>query len=207
MPQLPPASGVFRAVLQMRQDSQEIRNILHFSAAVGILPIGEVGLATDLETWWRTNIKPIQSNTVSLYSILVQDLGPASPPAHLRAVTAPTTGSAAGTPLPNSVTIAMSLRTALSGRSYRGRIYHPGLISTHITGNSLTATQLAALLAAYRELINPAGGFFSNAKQLGVLSYYHNNAVRATPVFTPVSEVQCDGIIDNQRRRLPGRGR
>jgi hypothetical protein len=207
MAELPPASGVFRAVLQYRQDGQELRNILHFSAAVGILPIGSAGLADALEIWWRANLKPLQSTAIALNAILVQDLGPDAPPAHLRVVTAPVTGTLAGASLPNSVTIAMSLRTAFAGRSFRGRIYHPGMPSSQVTGNNVNAATLTSLLVAYRELINPSGGFWTNAKQLGVLSYYSGGAVRETPVFTPVTEVLSDGIIDNQRRRLPGRGR
>jgi len=105
--------------------------------------------------------------------------------------------------LPTSNTVAISWKTALRGRSYRGRTYHVGLGLDDVSDSALTPTAIAALSVCYSELL---AGLISAGMQLCVLSRVNNKAVRAEGIGTPVTSLSIDANLDSQRRRLPGRG-
>jgi hypothetical protein len=109
--------------------------------------------------------------------------------------------------MPNNVAIVMSLKTGLRGKSFRGRIYHVGLSDAVVTANAVTTVQRDALVAGYSLLTTFAGATGEAIFNLVVLSYYASSVLRPTPIATPVTSVTSDGIVDSQRRRLPGRGR
>lgn len=180
---------------------------MHFRNAGGATGNTESELAFELEAWWRSSIRAHQSASLNLHHIMVQNLDAQAAPGVLVQPAAPTVGAVAGTFMPNNVTVAISLRTGLSGRSFRGRVYHCGLASSYILNNSIQPSLLPNILTGYRNLILPAGNVPTAGFELVVLSYYANKAVRAAPVPTPVTAMQSDGILDSQRRRLPGRGR
>jgi hypothetical protein len=107
-----------------------------------------------------------------------------------------------GAAMPNSIASVVSIKTALRGRSYRGRIYHMGIPDAHVTDNLMGTAQVTALQAAYQAavLLAIAG---NPDFRLGVLSYYNLGNLRGTPVFTPATEVSVDARVDSQRRRMP----
>jgi hypothetical protein len=152
------------------------------------------------------NIKPKVSNTCILSAVITTSLGTVGAPGTLYTTGLPKVGTNIQPQLPNNVTIAMSLNTALRGRSFRGRIYHIGLTENDVTLNTIPGTTLTPLIAAYEAARLLAAGSGSQTFQLAVLSYYAAKAIRTTPVATPVTSISSDGIIDAQRRRLPKRG-
>jgi hypothetical protein len=193
-------------VLQVRLDNQICNNVMHFTGPDGGAAGDSLVLAERLAAWWNLRIKPMVPSTCQMTAVIATDLTANGDPGSLYVTGMPSAGTNAQPQLPNNATVVMSLATALRGRSYRGRIYHIGLTENDVTANTLGAGTLADLLTAYRDLrlLEGAGG--EAVFQLAVLSYYANNAVRATPVVTPVTEVTCDGVVDSQRRRLPKRG-
>lgn len=112
-------------------------------------------------------------------------------------------GTRTGNALPNHATIAVQLVTGLAGRSYRGRLYHPGLVDAQVVNNSLVVTDQENILDGYEELrgaIVDDGTFV-----MSVVSYVSNGAPRAVPLSTTVSGFRlADATIDTQRRRMPG---
>lgn len=184
-----------------------MKNIINFRAEAVVELATLEQLAADCEGWWRTYLRPIQHTGIALRSLTIRDLGVAGGVALLHNVAAPQNGSEVGISLPNSVTCVVSMRTPFAGRSFRGRIYHIGLGEGTVTGNSVAPAHLILMLAAYSQLLEFPVGIMETPWRPGVLSYYANNALRSVPVFTPATNFTSDGVIDSQRRRLPGRGR
>jgi len=205
MPQLPPADGVTRAVLQFRYDTQVCANVLHFVAADGVDAPDPTELASRLVAKWKAQLQPFMPATVILDRVIVTDLSASGPPPVEFTTGLPAAGSGGTIQLPNNVTLAFTLRTAFRGRSFRGRVYHVGISEAAVTGNVMSGSALDQALAFYTGLIALAGDVGEPIHKLVVLSYFTGGAVRPSPVATPVTSISTDGVIDSQRRRLPGR--
>lgn len=113
-------------------------------------------------------------------------------------ISPPQAGGEANPGLPGNVSFCISLRTALAGRSTRGRKYIVGLPETAVTGNTYDADHIAAHLVAFANLLDALS--FVGAP-LAVFS-------KTIPALTTVvTAVAVDNVVDSQRRRLTGRGR
>lgn len=207
MPKLPAVPGVVQLVLDYVQDGQDIKNVLHYANAEIGGPIDGTAAAALLKAQWVSSIKPLQTNDLRLERINALALWENAGPAVIHSTGLPADGGITMAGLPNNCCLCMSTRTALRGRSYRGRIYHPGLTELHVTKNAVDGAHATALLAAYETIRLLEGGPDSAVYQLQVVSYFADNQMRGTPVVTPVVSITTDGYIDSQRRRLPGRGR
>lgn len=113
--------------------------------------------------------------------------------------------------MPGNVTMSVSFRTALRGRSFRGRNYVAGLTEDQVAGNIFISTLSASWKAAYEAI---AAAIASTGWTWVVVSRFSGvDAVtkepipRAAGVTTPVlSVIVVDDFVDSQRRRLAGRG-
>lgn len=185
-------------------DTQIVENVFH-NIYEGSLNQGTLEAIHDIyELWYETALADIQSQVVGLNKIVVKDqnvqngLGIEFGPGEVFA------GTIASTPsLPNNVTLALKWGTGFTGRSYRGRTYHIGLVEGLVTLNNVPADSLAQIISTYDELRQACD---SAGYPLVVVSKFANNAPRALAITTPVTTVTSDGVIDSQRRRLPGRG-
>jgi hypothetical protein len=128
----------------------------------------------------------------------------------------PIVGTNEGEPLPNNCTVAMSLRTALLGRSYHGRMYVVGLNDGQIDAgapNQLKTTSLSDLPTAFENLRTTVGDDVGTPPvldkfPLGVMSYVHAGSARSTALFTQATAfVLTDPYLDSMRRRLPAHNR
>lgn len=206
MPQLPPADGVTQAVLNYLWDGQKCANVLHYSTPNQAVAPDPALLASRVAGQWLAGIRSQCSVTLFLSSITATDLSNDAAPGVIYTTGLPSPGTAGTPSMPNNVSTVLSLRTALRGRSFRGRIYHAGLCEGHILDNRVAAATNTALLNGYNGLKTLIGGTGEATFQLGVLSYYSQGAIRGAPLWTPVTAITTDGIVDSQRRRLPGRG-
>jgi hypothetical protein len=103
--------------------------------------------------------------------------------------------------------MAVSFRSALSGRSFRGRNYIPCLTNSQVTGNLIDVSWQGDIINAYAELLF-GGGALPAGWVWVVVSRFTNNLPRVTGIFSEVfSVLVTDTIVDSQRRRLPGRGK
>jgi len=112
--------------------------------------------------------------------------------------------------LPGNCTFAITLQTGLAGRSYRGRIFIPGLnyamLQTSGARNLVSAAQANAWIASVNSLIAQIAAIGSGY-HLVVTSYYNNHAWRTTAVNSIVlNAAYADLAVDSQRRRLAYRG-
>jgi len=110
-------------------------------------------------------------------------------------------GAIAEPTLPNNVSLCTTFRTALTGRSYRGRFYSPPpIVSQMDTANLVGTSYAASLLAAINAVIfsGPDNGFVHV-----VVSRFSGGSPRGFGIATPVtSVVNRNRRVDSQRGRL-----
>jgi hypothetical protein len=109
-------------------------------------------------------------------------------------------GTVANEAVPNQVALVVSLRTAQIGRSFRGRVYLPGLADNQVIGSNVSGVTAAA----FKSTID---GLFTNLTVVGaipvVVSRFANKVPRVTAVATPIITTLVSTRVDTQRRRLP----
>lgn len=200
-----PLPNTVRAELIFSWDGQQVENVYHIKTP-NLINEAELDDIRDvLYLWWSTYGNVFQSNTVNFLKFVLSDASDQYGVSKEYAPGVIHTGAHGGTPpLPNNVSIAIKWNTGLRGRSYRGRTFHVGLCEGFVIGNSMEATVLAGLISQYTQLVSSLDG---SGRQLVVASKFQGNAPRVTGVVTPILTVTCDGVIDSQRRRLPGRGK
>jgi hypothetical protein len=112
------------------------------------------------------------------------------------------TGALVETCLPNNVSLCLTLRTALTGRSARGRFYcQAPTFSDLITPNTTTVAYADAMVAILSAITANAG---ANGWTHVITSRYHNGAQRAVGVTYPVTSIIHRNVrLDSQRGRLP----
>ena len=161
-------------------------------------------LATNGRQEWVDNIQPLQSTVVRLVQIKATDMRTEGARGVILAAQPGDVGTHGSPMLPLNVAAVISLKTILRGRSYRGRVYHPGLCEDQVTNSNIATATAADLTAAYGDftqistVVGPA--------TLAVASRYHNGLPRTQGVLTQVTTVICQSVVGSQRRRLPGRG-
>jgi hypothetical protein len=199
-----PVLGIVQAELVYLWQGQFVQNVLHYDTpgATTITEMEELGdLLVD---WFDVQLQPQVTSQLSLVEVKLTDLTSEFGPVVEWTTGLPIVGTNIGQTMPNNVAIVMTKRTVFRGKSFRGRIYHPGLVEAQVTNNQLVPATQTLLLTNYNALVEleGAGGLYT----LQVVSRYTNNAPREIGVATPVISITTDGFIDSQRRRLPGRG-
>lgn len=188
-------------------DGQQAQNVFHLRHANVHDFAGLSSIGTRFFNWWDTHLKALQSNNTTLNTILVRSLESPSAPAIEWALSLPASGTRANAAMPNNVTMAFKWTTELSGRSYKGRTYHIGATHDYVLDaapNRFNDAVVAALLASYGQLIAEFDNDLDGL--LCVASRINAGAERSQGVLTPINFVSSDGVVDSQRRRLPGRG-
>lgn len=205
MPYIPVPNCV-RVELVQNWNAQVVQNVLHYVKASpwDLAHMNE--LAEVVKNAWNTNIRGQLSDQLSLTLIRITDLSSETAEVVNYATGLPLIGGQASPSLPNNVACVFTKRTALRGRSYRGRIYQPGLTEGSVTGNTIvspTSTNLRSGWAAMMGLNLPVT---ADDALMVVVSYQNNNAPRTEGVASLVTSITSDFTVDSQRRRLPGRG-
>ena len=167
---------------------------------------------TDMNTVIQTSLLPFLTSSIQLIELVARLLDTASS-IGLSYVPDPIpSGSVAAEALPNNDTYTISFKTGLTGRSFRGRNYVPGLTIDSVVSNNITSAFRTALLAYYNALKAQASA--SGITMVVVSRYSGVNPITRKPiprvegVSTPITTFTTfDTVVDSQRRRLPGRGR
>lgn len=200
-----PVPNVLMAELIYNWDGQVCENVLHYTSS--ILPFGAgdpLLLANNLVALWNTNIKVNASSNLSLTGVTVTDLTTATGSVVQATTGLPVVGTNVSGGQPNNVTCVITKRTAKRGRSYRGRLYQAGLCLNQVTANLVHSATLTAMLTAWGTFrtFTVSGVTFS----MVVISRQHGGVITNPGTFEPVTGFTSDGVLDSQRRRLPGRG-
>jgi hypothetical protein len=121
-------------------------------------------------------------------------------------VTTADTGSRSGGPLAANVAVLVNLKIA---RRYRGghpRIYLPWGSATDILDpQHWTSGALSQFQTSINSIVTQLQGFSGSSfatPTLCSVSYYHNKALRTTPVVDSVSATPVSSTPGSQRRRL-----
>lgn len=199
-----PVPNTLMVELRYLWDNQQVENTLYGRKGTAVVLGDAIALADDIFTWWDTNMKPLQASTIALREIYVTDLTSANSfsHAHVRSPIVP--GTRAGPALPNSVALCIKFNTAQRGRSFRGRNYVMGAVEGDVTNNNYEPAYVTDVQDAYLLLDSVFDG---NGLVWSVVSRYENGQPRVTGLATEITTIGVtDGIVDSQRRRLPGRG-
>jgi len=190
---------------------QQIENTLYFSKGSAFSGTDLQDLADEVWDRWQSDVMLDLSNALQLTSVYVVDLTTATSgvATHTESANGLNSGSAA---TPGNVAFCIKFTTASRGRSFRGRIYLPGIpIGYESTPGILNQSDADTLL----EDVTGAIGQIEVGTGLDhvVVSRYSGVDVNGDPIprttglATPVTGISyTDRNSDSQRRRLPGRG-
>lgn len=189
------------------QDGQQIENVLHYVKASpwGLASMEE--LAQGIFDIWSTTWAADNPTNLTWDGIRVTDLSSQTGPVLIFQDDLPIVGTNVSPALPNNCAMVVTKRTALRGRSFRGRVYHPGLTEARVTGNTITTNFATTVANQYENLIviEVQGG--ADEALMVVLSLVADGQPRTEGQATPVTRMEVNLTVDSQRRRLPGRGR
>jgi hypothetical protein len=151
-----------------------------------------------------TGLTPQLHTGISLVSVGLRNVNVANQPEFLDSGAA-VPGSATGDPLPPQIAFCVTLRTALAGRSYRGRVYLQGYTEASSDTNGNPTAGTGSVGVAFITAIGST--LTANNLTLAVLSRANPNKLPPKAAFgTAVTAiVNRDLIWDTQRRRAsPG---
>lgn len=194
-------------VVQQTFRGEQVLNIVHYNSAT-LAPWSAADLfdlANAIKTAWKVTTGTIGiagniTQDVTIQRVVATDL---SEEDGVQEVSNVADGPAGGTAaaLENGIALCASLRTGFSGRSFRGRLYVPGISSSnggsdpnHVGGTYATNMQTA--------VTNTFQGTGVRAGW-GVLSRVHNGLLRENAICTPITSVVVNTRLDSQRRRMP----
>lgn len=186
---------------------QVIENTLYFAFPDDPLLSEVAQLAASVGQWAVAEYCPVLAADYIYRRTEAQSLATELAPAVTDVVGTGTPGGNADTPAaPGGTCLAVSFRSGLGGRAYRGRNYVSGLPTGHISGNQLDETVTNQLVDAYSALMTYILDDLPDAVHV-VVSRWAAGVKRPTGIHTPVTTyLATNRDIDSQRRRLTGRG-
>jgi len=189
--------------MQYTQFGQILENIFYFTKSGPWSSSDLVTLAASVVTEWTSNVRPNQSNDMTLDLVEATDVSVAGG----AQITQPVgvVGGNASVGITSSITLAIKFASGFSGRSHRGRMYLVGIPVGAVVFDQVAALYAAGIVAAYATFF---GNINATTTSLhSIASYCNAGAWRTTGVTTPVTNyLVTDLNIDSQRRRLAGRG-
>lgn len=203
---------VYRIAYIGTWNNQQVVNVFHFKMKSGAEPISTA--ATYLTTALYSLYKGKCSNQLTWNTVQGRKLS-VPPEGFDYALPTPQVGSQTTTSQPMTHAVVVSLRTQYAGRSYRGRIYLPGLVSTYITQGNVTTSDRNAIQTYFDDMVAAVGASGSNADlQWGVwsrkLGEVRNSAGHVTAynlsAFTPITGTIVRTILGSMRTRMIGKG-
>lgn len=155
-----------------------------------------------------SGLGPLVRTSTVLNSVGLRDVRAANMPEYISAE-ASVAGTGATDPLPRQIALCVTLRTAMAGKSYRGRVYIGGFIedcnSSAGEATAATATACTAFVTAVKDAMT------AQAIQMAILSpelpqrpTAGGGTLPAKPAFaTPVTAVISRNLTwETQRRRI-----
>lgn len=199
-----PVPNCFQVTMNATWLGQEVQNVFHVRTDFDDPPPLPSVVATTFINWAVAELIPLVSDQVTYRSVIVTDISVPNGAQFSGAFPPASTGDQVSPSMPSGVTVAVSWRTGFSGRSFRGRSYHIGLVESQVDANEVASATLASLSGAYAQLVTDCA---TDGFPLVVASRYTNGAPRVNGIITNILSLIIDPSIDSQRRRLAGRGR
>src|ERR1044072_8034516 len=131
-----PAENTAKAEFIYTTPGGRAENVLYFQKD-GAISDGDITSLVDLlDGLWQGAVLPVQADAVTLQRITVTDVSTEDSFQSTQGVFV--TGEYHNPFMPSTLTVAVSFRTGLVGRSNRGRLYHIGLTDDQVDGDTLT---------------------------------------------------------------------
>jgi len=206
MPSLPfiPFADCAEAVCQGVMAGQAAYLTLAFNKPGGYVGTDLQDLADGIAGWLVAELAPLQQAGITWLAVKVTDLTTVSSPVVVSTVGLPVNGGVGGAALTNQACMVVSFKTALRGRSFRGRNYVPSLPPADLASTTEWApTPIANFAEAYVDL---AETFVPTGNVHVVLSRFNSSVRRTVGVFTTVTAYVARAPIGTQRRRIEGHG-
>lgn len=193
------APRVVEVVFRGQQNGIPINNVFHVDTGGAVTPEILDNVLNVFVDWVDDNWMALLHGSYTLPTITATDIS-VEDGAQVDAVFFPAkTGAGTGSPMAANAAMVASWRTAVTGRSFRGRTYIGGLANGVLQdAQNVTATfagDAAELLITLLDVLETAGF------KLGVLSRVANKVQRAVAIITEVIGLIVDTKVDSQRRR------
>lgn len=190
-------------VIKGSSNGKEIANVLHAKFPVDYGAPDIANLATQVANYVQTAYPPLMSANLLLTEVTVTGLQNEND-FQSTVTTGSVPGTAGGLPLPGNNSLVCTFRSALTGRSARGRVYtFPTGAANLASGGldqytTLYVADVTGLWTGVQTVINVAG--WNHV----ILSRFSNKNERPSGVTFSVTSVSCrNDTADSQRRRLP----
>lgn len=198
-----PVPQVVEVNINQRLHGEQVQNNLHLIAYSPWTQERMQVAAGEVATWVGDTLYAYLSNQLTMVSIKVTDLSGQEAGVYEFVPTVPVAGQVGQPALPGNAACVVSFRTALRGRSGRGRNYIAGIAEGDVNGNQFANTFVQAMGNSYGAL---AAGLGAQAMYHVVVSRFFNGNPRPEGRAAAVTSYLVDGFVDSQRRRLAGRG-
>jgi len=186
------------------QFGQRVENVYDIENPDGVDAAAIVDCADLVANWVVDSYLPALANTLTFVACEGKNLDIEAGGVHASTIPAGQVGGASVSGEANNVSFCVSLRTARSGRSFRGRKYVCGIPTGQRIGDNLVGGYVTALVGIFNDLIAVLA---AADKALVVVNRIVDHVQLLEAVITPVVSAQAvDPTIDSQRRRLTGRG-
>lgn len=198
-----PVPDTAEVVLNYTLNNLPVTNILHARFLAGTPTEPDMqDLADEVYTWADGDWMERQAPQCTLVNVTVRGLTAAVDNQAVSAGVA-IVGTGSGMTSPNNVTKAFTLRSGLTGRSARGRIYVPSIPDNYFEtdDNYLTAAYLDAQVTTLDDLIGIMAGI---GWEWVVVSREQAGVVLANGVTYAITSVgYSNTTTDSMRSRLP----
>lgn len=206
---LPPTPHTAKIAIGYLRAGQQLENIFHVMDPSDGIFSDPVGFLDSVATHVVADLLPNMFVDILFNSLGFEDVRTVPFGGLTIGAPSPTTGTIATTGnYPNSVTLAVKKETGNLGRSGRGRWYWPSMDQSICSDdNTCTAAYAASVKAALFTFQGHVEGIASGL-EMGIVSYFLDKVLRTSGLFQRITAWSTvDLTLDNQRRRLPGRGR
>lgn len=183
---------------------QVMENVLYFKNDTDLDVSSMTALGGVLRDWWDDWYSQQLNGLLQLNTIKLTDLTAVASPVVEFTDGLPLNGKVtSGETLPTQIACCCTLITLSRGRSFRGRIYVPGIPDAAITNSTFTDTFIADMEGNLGQLMVALD---DTNFVWGVVSRYTGGAPRASGVFTQISGFRVNATAATQRRRRLGVG-
>lgn len=196
--------------MRMLCHEQRVENTLYFLAESAWSAADLTTLGENMIAWWTAEMAPNFSEDLALHEVYLTSLQSSTSPAVTVVPEENILGEVGEPADANNVSLCVSFRTNIRGRSFRGRNYCVGLPKASVVSSRVSPGLVANIVAAYDVLRTatpaPASLWVAVSRFSGV-DVDGDPIPRVTGLHTEISAVLAvDNVVDSQRRRLPTRG-
>lgn len=196
-----PSIGTWQAVISYETEGEQWANVWHFRGVGGAaLPAPTTANASWIRGIIGNNLVPLLCTETVLGTVELKALDSQEANVAVSGNVNVYTGAVIDPPVPLNVALCITLRTAVGGRSGRGRTYLTGMAEKEADARTFKTTFTTGLMVMFNQMLDVfrLGGY-----ELAVLSRQSNGVVRPAGLARVVTvAVLTDHRIDTQRRRL-----